>query len=81
MKQFVNIAEHEYKINKVLHKYNFNILVSEASTESNIEWLNPNKKQIEKEEIDILEIDSIIDSNIESINTNKKENEKEESDS
>ena len=46
------MAKYEYKIDKVVHKYNFNILVTEASTEDNSEWKNPNKKQHEKEESD-----------------------------
>lgn len=50
LKQFVNMAQYEYKIDKVVHKYNFNILVTEASIEDNSEWTNPNKH--EKEESD-----------------------------
>lgn len=35
-------AKTEYHIDKVLYKYDFNPLVSEASTESNSHWQNPN---------------------------------------
>jgi hypothetical protein len=42
LKQFVSEAKNEYHIDKVIYKYNFDINISEASTESNSEWKNPN---------------------------------------
>ena len=42
LKQVLPLATSEIHIPKVLHKYNFDINVSEASTESNSEWTNPN---------------------------------------
>ena len=42
VKQFIKQAKTEVYIDKVLHKYNFDLSVTEASTESNSEWSNPN---------------------------------------
>lgn len=42
VKQFVHVAINEFHIDKVLCKYNFDPKITEASTESNSEWKNPN---------------------------------------
>jgi hypothetical protein len=42
LKQFVHIANEEAYIDKVVYKYNFDLSITEASTESNSEWKNPN---------------------------------------
>lgn len=42
LSQFVDSAKTEYFIDKVVYKYNFDILITEASTESNHLWTNPN---------------------------------------
>lgn len=42
VEQCLAVAETEIYINKVLFKYNFDKGVSEASTESNSHWTNPN---------------------------------------
>jgi glycosyltransferase involved in cell wall biosynthesis len=52
VKQFVHVAIDEIHIDKVLSRYNFDPEVTEASTESNSEWTNPNIKLIEDEESD-----------------------------
>jgi hypothetical protein len=36
------LAKKESYIDKIVYKYNFDPLVTEASTESNSEWTNPN---------------------------------------
>lgn len=43
LKQFVSEAKNEYHIDKIVYKYNFDSKISEASTESNSEWQNPNQ--------------------------------------
>lgn len=42
VKQFIHVAINEFHIDKVLCKYNFDINLTEASTETNTEWKNPN---------------------------------------
>ena len=42
LKQFVDLAQEEAYIDKIVYKYNFDPLITEASTESNSEWTNPN---------------------------------------
>jgi len=42
LKQFVHLANEEAYIDKVVYKYNFDLLITEASTENNSEWKNPN---------------------------------------
>lgn len=42
LKQFVNKAKKEAFIDNIVYKYNFDPLITEASTESNSEWKNPN---------------------------------------
>ena len=56
VEQFIKYAKTEVHIDKVLHKYNFDPIVTEASTEDNEIWTNPNKKAIDK--IDEEESDS-----------------------
>lgn len=43
LKQVLPLAKTEIHIPKIIHKYNFDINLSEASTESNSEWTNPNE--------------------------------------
>lgn len=43
LKQFVDLAQEEAYIDKIVYKYNFDPLITEASTESNSEWTNPNE--------------------------------------
>ena len=43
LKQFVYDAKTEWHIDKTVYKYNFDSNVSEASTETNSEWKNPNQ--------------------------------------
>lgn len=50
VEQFVNYAQTEVHIDKVLHKYNFDPKVTEASTEDNKIWTNPNKIVIDKKD-------------------------------
>jgi len=50
VKQFIKYAKTEIHIDKVVHKYNFDPIITEASTEDNSEWVNPNKKNITKED-------------------------------
>jgi len=52
IKQFIHVATTEVHIDKVLCKYNFDINTTEASTESNSEWENPNVIPIEDDEND-----------------------------
>lgn len=42
LKQFVGKASSEIHIDKVIYKYNFDPKITEASTETNSEWSNPN---------------------------------------
>lgn len=42
LKQFVYKAKKEAFIDNIVYKYNFDPLITEASTESNSEWQNPN---------------------------------------
>jgi len=42
LKQFVDKAKKEAFIDNIVYKYNFDPLITEASTESNSEWKNPN---------------------------------------
>jgi hypothetical protein len=42
LKQFIDEAKEESFIDKIVYKYNFDPLITEASTESNSEWQNPN---------------------------------------
>jgi hypothetical protein len=42
LKKFIHLAKEESYIDKIVYKYNFDPLVTEASTESNSEWTNPN---------------------------------------
>jgi glycosyltransferase involved in cell wall biosynthesis len=48
VEQFIKYAQTELHIDKVLHKYNFDPKVTEASTEDNEIWTNPNKIVIDK---------------------------------
>ena len=50
VEQFVKYAQTEVHIDKVLHKYNFDPKVTEASTEDNDVWTNPNKIVIDKKD-------------------------------
>jgi len=50
VEQFVKYAQSEVHIDKVLHKYNFDPKVTEASTEDNEIWTNPNKIVIDKKD-------------------------------
>ncbi len=43
LKQFVFSAKTESFIDKIVYKYNFDPSITEASTESNSEWTNPNE--------------------------------------
>jgi len=43
LKQVIPLAKTEIHIPEIVHSYNFDINVSEASTESNPEWKNPNE--------------------------------------
>ena len=52
VKQFVHVATSEIHIDKVVCRYNFDPEVTEASTEDNSEWKNPNVKPIEDDESD-----------------------------
>jgi hypothetical protein len=47
LKQFIHLAQTESYIDKIVYKYNFDPLITEASTESNSEWTNPNNKSNE----------------------------------
>jgi glycosyltransferase involved in cell wall biosynthesis len=49
LKQFLHQAKTEVHIDKVLARYNFDPQVTEASTEDNSEWKNPNKSINEAE--------------------------------
>lgn len=42
VEQALQLAKSETHIDKVLHSYNFNPLITEASVESNDHWQNPN---------------------------------------
>lgn len=42
LKQFVHLAKEESYIDKIVYKYNFDPIITEASTKSNSEWQNPN---------------------------------------
>jgi hypothetical protein len=42
LKQFIHLATKESYIDKIVYKYNFDTNITEASTESNSEWQNPN---------------------------------------
>jgi hypothetical protein len=47
LKQFIHLAKEESFIDKIVYKYNFDPAITEASTEDNSEWENPNiPKQI-----------------------------------
>lgn len=46
IQQCLEIARAEYFIDKVLFKYNFDPKITEASTESNPFWTNPNPKKV-----------------------------------
>lgn len=50
IKQFIHDAIKEVHIDKVLHKYNFDPKVTEASTDDNDIWTNPNKIIIDKKD-------------------------------
>lgn len=50
LSQFIKDVKTEVHIDKVLHKYNFDPKVTEASTEDNEIWTNPNKKVIDKKD-------------------------------
>ena len=43
LKQFVFSATEESFVDKIVYKYNFDPEITEASTESNSEWINPNE--------------------------------------
>jgi hypothetical protein len=43
IKQFIDSAKTEVHIDKILLQYNFDPTITEASTEDNAEWINPNK--------------------------------------
>ena len=43
LKQFIPMASKEHHLDEIIYKYNFNIETSEASTETNSEWKNPNE--------------------------------------
>ena len=45
LQQVLPIAKTEKHIPKIVHSYNFDPKISEASTDSNIVWQNPNPKQ------------------------------------
>lgn len=57
LKQFVFSAKKESFIDKIVYKYNFDPKITEASTESNSEWKNPN----EIEEIQTIETTETIE--------------------
>jgi hypothetical protein len=50
VEQFIKYAQTEVHIDKVLHKYNFDPKVTEASTEDNDIWTNPNNIVIDKKD-------------------------------
>jgi len=45
LQQVLPLATSEIHIDQIVHSYNFDINVSEASTESNAVWQNPNEKK------------------------------------
>lgn len=48
VEQCLKVAKTEHHINKVLFKYNYNPTITEASTDSNSAWVNPNSERVVK---------------------------------
>jgi glycosyltransferase involved in cell wall biosynthesis len=45
IKQFLDLLQTEHYIDKIIYYYNYNPKITEASTGSNSEWINPNHNQ------------------------------------
>lgn len=46
VEEALKVAEKEFHIDKVIHSYNFNSNISEATTETNEHWKNPNEFKV-----------------------------------